>query len=362
MLNCELYSSTTTTTLTNTISTSTPISFRMARITHVSQITASTDRNEVMDFIIFMSQGNTVDKATYIVEALPSGDVANYVIILSMASAMNVRRSLMKKGAKIMREATEIPPYMLVNGDINYSLLAMIGHVMFAFDDKYLSEKALKWKALYQTTIGGAQDITKFVSLPRDAYKARFLTKWKSRIEGFDSATILPVFKKKFPDYFKGGRSFSMMGPVTVAKSIVALPMSLLHIFYSVIILVICKVCYAVIVIISAVVVFAKSILALPMSVFHIFFSAIISAICKVCYAVIVVILAMFGFYIAYFSFYYPFSPLVASFPMAIDATFKAVRGMGPVFLGILVNTVPMAYSIMSFVWTSSLVVLSGSY
>ena len=117
-----------------------------------------------------MSTGFTVDKILTIVSSLPAGKVAEDVILLGLISAMNVK-TLMSDIAKKL--GTMLPPEMLMNSDINFSVFAMLGHVAFAMEDRHLSPIVLSAKKTYQSTIGYAQDITKFVSLANAVNKPK---------------------------------------------------------------------------------------------------------------------------------------------------------------------------------------------
>jgi len=139
-----------------------------------------------------------------IVSRLPPSMNTQQVLILCIKASMSVRSQVEKYRAKYQ---ITLPSDMMVDDQVNMSVLAQIGHIVMMVDGNRFTPFGQKKRVLYQKSIGGAANISKFERF-RDGSSKRdlILKKYQEKISGFEISkferVLVPIFPMVFtPSY-----------------------------------------------------------------------------------------------------------------------------------------------------------------
>mmetsp|Transcript_31341 Transcript_31341/g.45766 ORF Transcript_31341/g.45766 Transcript_31341/m.45766 type:complete len:437 (-) Transcript_31341:1751-3061(-) len=162
-------------------------------------ISANTDENQLYDYLLGKCSGTTPAILMKSVEKLPNSDNTRMIGTLGIGASMTSKTVINRLRSKT---SVTLDESWLINQDINFTMFAMLGHVIFMLPEADLTTKGAIAKKAYQKTIGGVLDITHFndtSSLEGRKERATILLKWSSRLKGFDVMKHKSLLAKKFP-------------------------------------------------------------------------------------------------------------------------------------------------------------------
>jgi hypothetical protein len=161
---------------------------------------------DLVEYILSISSGVTPGALMQSVKSLPGGADTKRLGILSMGASMSIRKVINDLKSKV---GVTLPEEWQVNGEINFSMLAMLGHIIFMLDAKALTKVGVVAKEKYIKSIGGVADITHYTEAAKIEGKderSKILLKWAKQLRGFDASKHRSLLAKKFPTLVKSNR------------------------------------------------------------------------------------------------------------------------------------------------------------
>lgn len=170
-------------------------------------ISASTSDEDLLDYLISISSGITPAELIRSLSKVPGGTNSKKIGALCIGASMNIRRVVNDLRAKT---GVVLPEEWMVNGEINFTMFAMLGHLIMMIKDTSLTPAAKRAKNAYVKSIGGVANISMFsestVLTGKDERK-KILLKWSSMLKDFDINAHQSKLAKLFPNIIKDKRS-----------------------------------------------------------------------------------------------------------------------------------------------------------
>jgi hypothetical protein len=172
-------------------------------------ITASTTSLELMQFLVSISSGITPVKLMDAVKELTTRTNNEKIGALAIGSSMNIRRVINDVRSKA---GITLPESWQINGEVNFSMLALLGHAFFLLPIGSLTPEAEAARATYVKTIGGAASIKTFnasVVIPGKEKRAEILLKYANMLADFDVGKYQSLLARTFPNVVKDTRGIA---------------------------------------------------------------------------------------------------------------------------------------------------------
>lgn len=162
-------------------------------------VSATMSEKDLLSYLLSISSGVTPDTLMDAVSRLPAGSNTNKIGALSVGACMNIRNVINDIRAKA---GVTLTPEWKINEDINFSMMAMLGHALFILPTESLTVYGQAAKASYVASIGGVANITMFTESSRIEGKeerSKILLKWSGQLSGFKVTKYQSLLAEKFP-------------------------------------------------------------------------------------------------------------------------------------------------------------------
>jgi hypothetical protein len=172
-------------------------------------ITATTSEDELLEAILAMCTSISPSALMEMVAKLPEDSNTHKIGALAIGSSMNIREVINSVRAKA---GIVLPENWLVNGEINFSVSALLGHIIMMLADDMLTTKGQMAKEAYVKSIGGVADISMYTEatvVEGKEKRTAILLKWANMLRKFDAKAHQALLAKKFPKLVKDKRSTS---------------------------------------------------------------------------------------------------------------------------------------------------------
>jgi len=169
-------------------------------------LSASISEMDLLTYLMSISSSITPGVLVERIKELDNGSNASKVGILSVGAAMNVKKVINDIRSKT---GVSLPESWQVDGEVNFSMLAMTGHMIFMLPQSALTTAGQAASVPYVKSIGGVANITMFTQatkLEGKETRAAILLKWAGQMRGFDASKYQSVLAKKFPALVKDTR------------------------------------------------------------------------------------------------------------------------------------------------------------
>jgi len=169
----------------------------------------------VDDFILAlaaMGQNVTAESALLAVKDLPGGDAGDKIAALCVYSACSVKKVC---DGIVTACNLSVPDTWKVDQTVNFSMFAMIGHLMMMLPDSELTPNARLLRPMYTKSIGGSANLVAFGGdgvVPGKAPRTTILREWSTRVKSVDTYKIRKALGAKFPNMVKPVASFRGAG------------------------------------------------------------------------------------------------------------------------------------------------------
>jgi len=130
------------------------------------------------------------------------------MIILSMGCAMN-KKKVMEELRK--KAGLTLTNDMMIGDEMNFSALAMLGHMIFLLPDSEFTASGKRMLTIYRNSLGGARNIKEFGPNGTVAGKERtiILRKWHRKLAGYHPAELAALVYPFIPELFVRKASIS---------------------------------------------------------------------------------------------------------------------------------------------------------
>lgn len=169
-------------------------------------VTASMSDKDLLTYLVAISSGITPAGLMEAVGRLPKSKDTLKLGALAVGSSMNIRKVINDVRSKA---GINLPDEWLINGEINFSMLAMLGHIFFIGDESDLTPAGVAAKAAYIKSIGGVANISMYTSASKiegKEMRSTILLKWAGTLRSFNFSKHQNSLSSKFPNVVKDKR------------------------------------------------------------------------------------------------------------------------------------------------------------
>lgn len=156
--------------------------------------------DELLTAMISITSRTTVDNALSAVAALPIDENTKKIGVICFAASMSVKRNV--ENARIASGVT-LPSTWLVNNTINFTLCAMVGHLLFFIPRERLTAKGREAAVAYARALNGNANLSQFGvkgTVPGSEMRTNILREWVVKTEKVDPELVYKVFSRAFPN------------------------------------------------------------------------------------------------------------------------------------------------------------------
>lgn len=168
-----------------------------------STINASMGIDEFIEVLASMGQNVTPQSALRAIKDLPSGDAGVKLAALCVYAACSVKKAC---DPIVLACNLSIPESWKVEQTINFSMFAMVGHLMMMLPDQDLTRLAKKLRPMYRKSIGNADNLKAFGQdgvVPGKPSRTSILREWSVRVSDIDPYAIRKALGDRFPEMVK---------------------------------------------------------------------------------------------------------------------------------------------------------------
>lgn len=183
-----------------------------ARANIPSTFNASMGIDDFIQAIAAMGQNVTAESALLAIKDLPGGEAGDKIAALCIYSACSVKKAC---DGVVTACNLSIPDTWKVEQTVNFSMFAMIGHLMMMLPDSELTPRARTLRPMYTKSIGGAANLAAFGEdgvVPGKAPRTTILREWSTRVRGVETFQIRKALGAKFPNMVRPVASFRGAG------------------------------------------------------------------------------------------------------------------------------------------------------
>jgi hypothetical protein len=168
-------------------------------ITIPTTINASMSIEELFQALMAMSSNVTPDTVLDAIEKLQASDQTDRLGLICIQSAAVIKGVSEKV---IAATGITLADEWKVGTSVNFSMIAMTGHMIYLLEDKDLTKHGRKGRAIYSKSLGGARNLTDFGisgTVPGKTKRTTILREWSDRLSSTDLERARDVLSAKFP-------------------------------------------------------------------------------------------------------------------------------------------------------------------
>lgn len=126
---------------------------------------------------------------------------------MAAGSALNVKKVIKDFRSKA---GIALPDDWIVNNEVNFTLLAMLGHIIWMYPDESVTQKVKDYREAYVKSLGGVVNISFFnesVDLGEKEKRHEICLKWMKQLKNFDLDAHQETLAAKFPNLILSKKS-----------------------------------------------------------------------------------------------------------------------------------------------------------